>query len=124
MTSFTPPFIHLNELDQHLSNDGFGLLNPQEFFKLTNHTQNEWDILKKYWNELPPDNYLKDGGRYRKRRHTSVIIHSDTIEQVPHRPHWQPISYTNILTQLHKHIIAKLSIYWSILIYNCAINLF
>ena len=93
MTSFTPPFIPLNELDQHLSNVGFGLLNPQAFFKLTNHTQEEWDLLKKSWNELPPDNYLKDGGRYRKRRHASVIIHSDSIEQAPHRPHWQPVSY-------------------------------
>ena len=28
------------------------------------------------WHDLPSDNYLKDGGRYRRRRHASFIIES------------------------------------------------
>jgi hypothetical protein len=45
------------------------------------------------WNDLPPDQYLKDSGRYRHRRHSSFVVHSDRVEQAPHRAHWQPLSY-------------------------------
>jgi hypothetical protein len=45
------------------------------------------------WDNMPPDNYLKDGGRYRRRRHSSFVFEHDALSQVPHRAHWQPISY-------------------------------
>jgi hypothetical protein len=45
------------------------------------------------WDNMPPDNYLKDGGRYRRRRHSSFVFEHDTLSQVPHRAHWQPLSY-------------------------------
>lgn len=45
------------------------------------------------WNDLPPDAYLKDGGRYRRRRHSSFVVTGQSLEQVPHRAHWQPLSY-------------------------------
>ena len=45
------------------------------------------------WNDLPPDDYLKDGGRYRKRRHACFTATGDTLNAVPHRPHWQPVAY-------------------------------
>ena len=42
---------------------------------------------------LPPDEYLKDGGRYRTRRHACFVADGDALEQVPHRAHWQPVEY-------------------------------
>lgn len=45
------------------------------------------------WNDLPPDHYLRDGGRYRKRRHSSFVVTGEVLAQVPHRAHWQPLSY-------------------------------
>ena len=30
--------------------------------------------LNPTWNDLPPDNYLRDGGRYRRRRHSCFIV--------------------------------------------------
>jgi hypothetical protein len=53
------------------------------------------DALLESWNRLPPDRYLKDGGKYRFRRHASAIVDPRTgaIERVPHRPHWQPTTY-------------------------------
>ncbi len=49
------------------------------------------------WNDLPPDAHLLDGGRYRKRRHASYVVHDRTgdaaVERVPHRAHWQPVQY-------------------------------
>ena len=45
------------------------------------------------WNDLPPDNHLKDGGRYRRRRHSCFVVDAGHVTQVPHRAHWQPVSY-------------------------------
>jgi hypothetical protein len=42
---------------------------------------------------LPPDQYLKDGGRYRRRRHASFEATADELKATPHRAHWQPLSY-------------------------------
>lgn len=47
------------------------------------------------WDRLPPDTWLRDGGRYRRRRH-SVFVQvplAGTLEQAPHRAHWQPVDY-------------------------------
>ena len=49
--------------------------------------------LESSWHDLPPDQYLKDGGRYRRRRHASFEVTADAVEAVPHRAHWQPLSY-------------------------------
>jgi hypothetical protein len=45
------------------------------------------------WNAMPTDEYLKDGGKYRKRRHSSFKFENDALAQVPHRAHWQPLTY-------------------------------
>jgi hypothetical protein len=49
--------------------------------------------LQPSWNELVPDAYLRDGGRYRRRRHSCFIVDADSVTQVPHRAHWQPVEY-------------------------------
>ena len=45
------------------------------------------------WDGLPPDDYLKDGGRYRRRRHSCFVAEAGQVRQVPHRAHWQPLEY-------------------------------
>ena len=45
------------------------------------------------WNDLPADAYLRDGGRYRRRRHSCYVVDGGRIEPVAHRAHWQPIEY-------------------------------
>jgi hypothetical protein len=42
---------------------------------------------------MPPDNYLKDGGRYRRRRHSSFVFENEALAPVPHRAHWQSLDY-------------------------------
>jgi len=49
--------------------------------------------LNVFWNDLPRDPYLKDGGRYRYRRHASYEIKGDALVVVPHRAHWQSVDY-------------------------------
>jgi hypothetical protein len=47
------------------------------------------------WNELPHDEYLRDGGRYRARRHACFVqdTAASTLTRTPHRAHWQPTTY-------------------------------
>jgi hypothetical protein len=47
------------------------------------------------WNDLPRDEYLRDGGRYRSRRHACFVQdrRRDMLERTPHRAHWQPTTY-------------------------------
>lgn len=45
------------------------------------------------WHDLPPDAHLKDGGRYRRRRHACAVVTAQAVQPVPHRAHWQPVEY-------------------------------
>ena len=49
--------------------------------------------LAHFWGHLPPDPHLKDGGRYRRRRHSCFVVDNTAVAPVPHRPHWQPLAY-------------------------------
>jgi hypothetical protein len=53
------------------------------------------EALRESWERLPRDAYLRDGGRYRARRHSCFVqtLAPPALEAVPHRPHWQPTSY-------------------------------
>jgi hypothetical protein len=46
-----------------------------------------------FWDDLPPDAHLKDGGRYRRRRHGCFFVEAGRVQAVPHRAHWQPVEY-------------------------------
>ena len=51
------------------------------------------DALRPSWADLPPDAYLRDGGRYRRRRHACFVADADALRSVPRRAHWQPLEY-------------------------------
>ncbi len=45
------------------------------------------------WDRLHLDEYLKDGGKYRRRRHSCFEVSSQQVQMQPHRAHWQPVEY-------------------------------
>ncbi len=53
------------------------------------------DALRPSWERLPRDAYLKDGGKYRARRHSCFVqgVAAGSLERVAHRAHWQPTAY-------------------------------
>ncbi len=85
--------------DQALRQDGLCLLHPDELtsaLKLpTPDWTQRWNALSESWNRLPSDAHLKDGGHYRKRRHSCFIqeLSNGTLTQTAHRAHWQPTDY-------------------------------
>ena len=89
---------HLNAhagVAERLRESGFAVLAPQEFASLHRLSLTELESLRTAWSALPPDAWLRDGGRYRFRRH-SCFIHTlaeRSLQLTPHRAHWQPTDY-------------------------------
>ena len=102
MTTHAPPFTDIAELTHALRNRGYALLRPADVCTLAHCTLPELDALAASWNELAPDNYLKDGGRYRRRRHSCFIHDGAQLTQTPHRAHWQPVQYNALHGGMHR----------------------
>ena len=92
--SFPPPSLpNLAQLDGTLQAQGYAVLDPHGFAQLSGCDLAQLNDLKPQWNTLPPDTYLKDGGRYRRRRHSCFVVDAGKVTQVAHRAHWQPVQY-------------------------------
>ena len=83
-----PPVVDPRELDALLRRQGHAALSPAGFAQLTGAALAELTALQPNWNDLPPDAYLRDGGRYRRRRHACFVVDGERVEAAPHRAHW------------------------------------
>jgi hypothetical protein len=93
MQTLTPPFTPVDDLIAALRDHGHAAISAAGLGRVANGTAAEFAALAPSWDELPPDAYLRDGGRYRRRRHSCFVVDGDTVSQVPHRAHWQPVEY-------------------------------
>ncbi len=92
-TLLSPPLTALPELDAALGAVGHAVLGPASLRALLPASAAELDALRPSWADLPPDGHLRDGGRYRRRRHSCFVADGATLTQVPHHAHWQPLEY-------------------------------
>jgi hypothetical protein len=53
----------------------------------------DWAAFAASWDELGPDTFMADGGRYRKRRFAVFRASADGIIRKPHQPHYQSRDY-------------------------------
>jgi len=90
---FAPPCVLPDDLQTQLCASGFALLAGADLPGWLAAPLQELQALQRAWDELPPDAYLRDGGRYRRRRHSCFVVDADDVRQVPHRAHWQPLEY-------------------------------
>ncbi len=88
-----PPLTAPDRLNATLAEQGFAVLSAASVSALTGVKTEALQALEVSWNDLPPDLYLKDGGRYRRRRHASYEVSAHQLQAMPHRAHWQPLSY-------------------------------
>jgi hypothetical protein len=88
-----PPLTPPGELGTQLRERGYALLDAAAVSDLAQVPLSRLQAWVPGWNDLPPDSHLKDGGRYRRRRHGSFIVDGAAVTQVAHRAHWQPVSY-------------------------------
>src|SRR3954467_5226354 len=88
-----PAYTYPDQLGTQLRQQGYAVLSPQGVCELAGCTLAQLQALLPSWNALPPDTYLKDGGRYRRRRHSCFVAQDGDLRQAPHRAHWQPGEY-------------------------------
>jgi hypothetical protein len=92
-SGLVPPYTHPATLLPALRQQGFALLPAHDVTQQAGCPLAELNALNDAWNRLLPDAYLKDGGKYRKRRHASYVIDNAGVHIAPHRAHWQPLEY-------------------------------
>jgi hypothetical protein len=88
-----PPLTPLESLGPQLAGAGWAVLDRAGIGELTGLLPADFDRWRPLWNDLPPDRHLRDGGRYRRRRHGCFVVKDTQCEPVAHRPHWQPVEY-------------------------------
>jgi len=88
-----PPITAAARLTPALRDRGHAALSASGLRELLHTSAAELDALRASWDDLPPDAHLRDGGRYRRRRHSCFVVDADAVTQVPHRAHWQPLEY-------------------------------
>ena len=103
-TRFEPPFLRPQAgqtdglvLQGALQGLGFAVLTAANVAAQSGCRLAQLETLNDYWQDLPADAYLKDGGRYRRRRHSCFVVEGGQedrqVRAVPHRAHWQPLEY-------------------------------
>lgn len=87
--------LHTPDPVHSLREQGFALLQPAALWALAGCDEAAFMALSRRWEQLPPDEHLRDGGRYRYRRHASLRLAEDgrSIRERVRRPHWQPTDY-------------------------------
>ena len=91
-TSPPPPLTSLADLPAQMATSGFAVLDAASTARLCGWPAPpaDWNAC---WDDLPPDRYLRDGGRYRRRRHGCFVVDGGRVEATAHRAHWQPVEY-------------------------------
>jgi hypothetical protein len=89
----TPALTHPESLHAQLREQGYAVLSAQAVCELAGCALDDLLSLRPSWDDLPPDGYLKDGGHYRRRRHSCFVVDDGEVTQAPHRAHWQPVEY-------------------------------
>jgi hypothetical protein len=98
-----PPLTPAAEVDAALATTGFAVVGPRDLVALADLPVAALDGWLPYWNRLPADAYLLDGGRYRQRRHGVFIVEGDAVVAAPPRPHWQPVDYNALHGGIERH---------------------
>ncbi|MEN9385172.1 MAG: hypothetical protein RL323_2315 [Pseudomonadota bacterium] len=88
-----PPCVPVSRMPEQLRLQGFALLDARSVQNWLAVSPAELAALQPSWDDLPSDQYLKDGGHYRRRRHSCFVVDGQRVEQVPQRAHWQPMEY-------------------------------
>lgn len=93
VATFLPPFVSADQWVGSVRERGYAVLSPHAVSELVGIPTAELEMFTPDWRELVLDQYLKDGGKYRFRRHSCFIVDGEVVTQVPHRAHWQSLDY-------------------------------
>ena len=93
---------------QELKSQGFSILQglnitASPWTVLLGHLSQEFKQFHQSWNDLPPDNFLSDGGHYRFRRYSVFKWLMDgELTLLPHEPHYQSTYRNDMNGGIHR----------------------
>jgi len=87
------PAPSLAMLRDELVEHGYARLDNAGTLALLNVGSDIWASFAESWNDLGPDLYMADGGRYRRRRHAAFRCEDGIFTRKPHQPHFQSRDY-------------------------------
>lgn len=93
ITSLAPTYIDPSHFADAVKTQGYGVLSSASVCEFVGCPLSSLEEMQADWDNLPQDNFLKDGGKYRRRRHSCFVVAQEYITQVPHRAHYQPWEY-------------------------------
>jgi hypothetical protein len=88
-----PPITPHAALDATLLRQGYAVLGADGLLQLLGVPAGTFAAWPAYWDRLPLDQHLRDGGGYRQRRHGCFVVDGARCHAVAHRAHWQPVEY-------------------------------
>ncbi|KEQ54822.1 2OG-Fe dioxygenase family protein [Sphingobium chlorophenolicum] len=80
-------------LRHELEDYGYARLSGSDLFDRLAIRAADWAALAQSWDDLGPDLYMADGGRYRRRRHATFACDHGRFTPKPHQPHFQSRDY-------------------------------
>ena len=94
----SPPILdpQSKERTADLARDGYARVAGDTMMTLLAATEPDWRAFAHSWNDLGPDLYMADGGRYRRRLHAAFHCEHGSFTRKPHQPHFQSRDY-NVL---------------------------
>ena len=98
-----PPQTPPAQVDDAQRNQGYAVLDAAGMAGLLGHPLAELADWPAHWDRLPPDGYLRDGGRYRRRRHGCYVVQGTQVTAMPQQPHWQPVAYNALHGGIARH---------------------
>lgn len=114
VATLAPIYTDPEHLAEAVRTQGYGVLSPADVCAFVGYPSSALEAMRADWDDLPLDNFLKDGGRYRRRRHSCFVVTQENITQVPHRAHYQPLEYNalhggmlRLFEPISSHVIAQ-----------------
>jgi hypothetical protein len=88
----------LRQLTDSIRADGYRFVEAAEMRALLEQAGPlaDWAAFAASWDDLGPDTYMADGGRYRKRRHAVFAVRAGGIFRQPAQPHYQSRDYNTL----------------------------
>ena len=84
----------LDRMRDEVRRSGFSFVNGEATKSLlTGESIESWDAFAESWDELGADQYMADGGSYRRRRHAVFSLRRGVLLRREHQPHFQSRDY-------------------------------
>lgn len=83
----------LPHIADELADRGYARIAGADMLRRIGVTPDQWSVFADSWNDLGPDLYMADGGRYRRRRHAAFALDRGSFVRKPHQPHYQSRDY-------------------------------